>query len=138
MALRATDSDVRDVADLDAAINLLPFMRAASRIVDYVVTQDTAGLLSTGLLKDIETFVAAHFAVCNRDKQYTSKSTGGASGAFQGQYAMRFESTDPGQTAMMLDLTGTLKRLTKPDSGKVQVMWLGKAPSDQINYVDRD
>ena len=138
MALRATDSDIRDVADLDPAINLLPFMRAASRIVDYIVTQDTGGLLSTGLLKDIETYVAAHIVVCNRDKQYTSKSTGGASGAFQGQYGMRFESTDPGQTALMLDLTGTLKRLTKPDSGKVQVMWLGKPPSSQIDYVNRD
>ena len=138
MALRANDSDVRDVADLDATINLLPFMRAANKIVDYVVTQDTGSLLSTGLLKDIETFVAAHFVVCNRDKQYTSKSTGGASGSFQGQYAMRFESTDPGQTAMLLDVTGTLKMLNEARRPRIQVQWLGKPPSEQIDYVDRD
>ena len=138
MALRATDSDVRDAADLDPTINLLVFMRAANKIVDYVVTQDADGLLSTGLLKDIETFVAAHFAVCNRDKQYTSKSTGGASGSFQGQYAMRLESTDPGQTAMLLDVTGTLKQLNEARRPKIRVQWLGKPPSEQIDYVDRD
>jgi len=137
MALRANDSDVRDVADLDPAVNLLPFMRAANRLVTYIVTQDFDGLLSTALLKDVETFLAAHFAVCNRDKQYTSKSTGGASGSFQGQYGMRLESTDPGQTAMLLDVTGTLKRLNMPQSGRVKVQWLGKPPSEQIDYVNR-
>jgi hypothetical protein len=138
MALRAKDTDVRDVADLDSTVNLLPFMRAANRLMDYVVTKDADGLLSTGLQRDIETFLSAHFAVCNRDKQYTSKSTGGASGSFQGQYGMRLESTDPGQTAMLLDLTGTLKQLNEARAPKIQLQWLGKRPSEQTDYVDRD
>jgi len=50
---------------------------------------------------------------------------------------MRLESTDPGQTAMLLDVTGTLKRLNMPQSGRVKVQWLGKPPSEQIDYVNR-
>ena len=138
MALRAKETDVRDVVDLGEEVNLLPFLRTANKLVDYVVTQDTDSLLTTAMCKEIEQYLAAHFAVANRDFQYASKSTGGASGSFTGQFAMRLESTSPGQTAMLLDLTGTLKRLSKVDSGKIQVMWLGKAPSEQTDYVDRD
>jgi hypothetical protein len=138
MALRAKESDVRDVVDLDVTVNLLPFLRAANRLVDYVVTQDADGLLTTGMLRDVETFLAAHFAVHNRDHQYNSKSTGGASGSFTGQFAMRLESTSPGQTAMLLDLTGTLKQLNEARRPQIQVSWLGKRPSEQTNYVDRD
>ena len=139
MALRAKESDVRDVVDIDSTINLLPFLRAANRLVDFVVTKDTSSLLSAGLLRDIETYLAAHFAVHNRDHQYNSKSTGGASGSFTGQFAMRLEGTSPGQTAMLLDVTGTLTALSQQGGyPTVGVSWLGKRPSEQTNYVDRD
>jgi hypothetical protein len=71
------------------------------------------------------------------DKAYQSKSTGGASGTFQGQTGMRLESTDYGQAAMILDVTG---RLASRSQGRTRptVAWGGKPPSEQTDYVDRD
>src|SRR5574343_1674626 len=117
MALRAKESDVRDVVDVDSTVNLLPFLRTANKLVDYVATKDTGSLMSAAHLRELETWLAAHFAVYNRDHQYASKSTGGASGSFTGQFGLGLKGTSPGNTALGMDLTGTLTALN--DQGMV-------------------
>jgi hypothetical protein len=37
-----------------------------------------------------------------------------------------------------LDVTGYLVKMDQPLRPKASAMWLGKTPSDQIDYVDRD
>ena len=51
---------------------------------------------------------------------------------------MGFDATLYGQTAKRLDVTGYLAKLDKPDRPKAGSIWLGKAPSEQTDYEDRD
>lgn len=137
MALRAKEADVRAIADLATDVNLVPFMRTANRLTTVVANNDSEGLLDDGMLQEIEQYLVAHFAVSSRDKQYTTKTTGGASGAFQGQYASRLDSTDFGHHAMMLDLTGFLKRLNAERKPTLQIAWLGKTRHEATDYEAR-
>ena len=135
---RTTSQSVLAVLPLEvpAGTDMTAFITPASLLVDYVATKDTAGILTAAMLTQIETYVAAHL-YARRDPQYQSKTTGKASAVFQGQTGLRLDGTHWGQDAMVLDVTGCLAALNK---GKtvVQGLWLGKAPSDQIDYEDRD
>ncbi|GAF90891.1 unnamed protein product, partial [marine sediment metagenome] len=82
-----------------------------------------------------------HF-YAHADQLYQARSTAGASATFQGQTGMILLSTQYGQTAMLLDVTGLLAKLSKDaeEGGKrkVTAAWLGRRPSAQTAYVDRD
>lgn len=134
MAWRVTEEDVRDIVETDEALSIAPFLNAATALTDYVSAQDSLSLLNSALLVEIEKYLAAHFYAL-RDPQYSEKKTGDASAVFQGKTAMGLDSTHWGQAAKNLDVTGTLATLGKK---KIGVSWLGKAPSDQIDYEDRD
>lgn len=136
MAVRTTEAAVRKLIDTDPNFDVGPFIDAATALTDYVVTQDTASVLTTALLLQIETYLAAHFYE-HLDPQYTEKVTGDAEGKFQGEWGKNFESSKWGQTAMTLDVTGTLAALSK---GRIaaSVIWLGKPVSEQIEYQNRD
>lgn len=136
MAARVTQAEVRDIVSNDGTTDMTPFIAAATAMVDYVVTQDTGNILTTATLKEIERWLAAHFYAAY-DQLYTSKSTDGASGSFQGQFGQRLDSTDFGQRAIVLDFTGTLSTLNK-GKPKASMMWLGLKQSEQTDYVDRD
>jgi hypothetical protein len=69
-------------------------------------------LLSLELLTEIELQLSAHFYSL-RDQRYQSKSTGGASGSFQGQVGEGLASTDYGRNALALDVTGYLARINR-------------------------
>ena len=136
MTARATDTGVRGIIETGPNISTSPFIVTANRLVNWLTeTCDTASVLSADLLAEIETWLAAHF-YAHRDPQYIEKKTADASAAFQGKTAMYLDSTFWGQTAQMLDVTGCLKSINK--GGRVGLVWLGKPPSDQINYADRD
>lgn len=137
MAIRTTVSDVRSVITTDPAIDPYSFIVTASHLVDHVVSQDTDGVLTAAIQKDIETYIAAHLYAL-RDPQYRSKSTGSASASFQGQSGMRLDGTDWGQTAITLDLTGTLAALTEGGPQKVEMHWLGKPESERLSYDERN
>lgn len=85
------------------------FIAAASMVVDYVVTQDVNLLMTSNSLEIVECWLSAHF-YAHSDQLYKSKNTAQASATFQGETAMCFQSTQYGQTAMLLDLTNTLAR----------------------------
>ncbi len=137
---RTSESDVRAIISSDSTLDLSPFIQAASSLTDHVDTCDTAGLLSARQLREIETWLAA-WMYESRDQGYQEKETGDAKAIFQGKTNMYFESNSWGQKALMLDITGCLAGLQEQAVNgrkKVQLLWLGKPKSEQIDYVDRD
>lgn len=126
---RTNPQRVRDLIAVEDDIRLDRYLRMASVLTDQLAADDKDNELDDSALAEIETCLAAHFYQALRDKQYTSKSTGGASGSFQGSYAMVLSSTDPGQTAMLLDSTGYLaarsKQAEQGNRTRVKVHWLG-------------
>ena len=145
MAARTTASAVAAILlgqyDTEGRPDLDPFISTATALVDWLAGKDTDGDLSATMLERIEAFLSAHF-YAHADQLFQSKATGGASGAFQGQTAMWLNSTQYGQTAMVLDVTGNLASQVKAmaDGGKPQASmeWLGKPLGDQQSYADRN
>jgi len=136
MSWRIEEADLQAIVHTDSDLSLVPFIETANALADYVSSKDSKSQLSATLLKQIELYLAAHF-YSHRDQPYASKSTMGASASFQGQWGKGLESTRWGQTAMMLDVSGTLAAIAM-GGGIATVEWLGKPPSEQIDYIDRD
>ena len=137
MAWRAKESEVRELLDgVKATDALAPFITTANALTNKVVEEDAGGVLNDALATEIEKYRAAHFAE-HKYQQYASESTGGASATFQGQFGQGLSSSKHGQTAMILDITGFLSDL---DEGvtEIELEWLGKPPSEQIDYSQRD
>ncbi len=137
MAWRTTREAVRAIIETDSNVNVDVFIDTANTLVTYVVTKDTASVLTTALLIKIEEYLAAHFYAL-KDPQYEQKKTDKASATFQGKTAMGFDSTWWGQTAKRLDVSGTLAILDKEPRAKASLSWLGLPPSEQTDLVDRD
>lgn len=134
--------------DVATAPSLVPFIETASLIVDRVAdcAIDKEKTLTTAELERIEAWLAAHY-YSQSDRNYISRSTEGASGAFAGQTGMHLQSTLYGQTAVNLDYSGCLadlqaaSTLTPTPVNVVQATsfaWLGKPRSSQIDYDQRD
>ena len=136
MAVRVTEPEVAALIETDSTLSLAPFIATATALTDYVSSKDSNGLLTTALLLEIEKYLAAHFYE-HRDSQYIEKKTGDASAVFQGEFGMRLDSSKWGQTALMLDVSGTLAALNKNRS-KAKGSWVGKKASEATDYADRD
>ena len=126
---RTSETNVRQIIDTDSTLTVEPFIRAASRIVDKLAScaSERNETLTSGQLQDIETWLAAYL-YAHRDPQYTSKSTLSASGSFK--------TLDYLETAKMLDTSGCLDELLS--NQRASMVWLGKEPSSQTDYSDRD
>ena len=126
-----------DDSDYDGESSLQPFIDTANVIVTRVAACATAkGItLSSAELELIERWLAAHFYKCS-DQAFSSESTGGASGSYQGQTGMYLEGTKYGQTAINLDYSGCLLAISK--GMRAGASWLGKVPSERIPYEQRD
>ena len=141
---RTSDSLVGEIIttgldDLGNKIPLAGFIQAANVLTSRVVNCASAkGVpLTAEEARVLETLLAAHF-YAHRDQLYTSKSTMDASASFQGQFGMGLKSTQYGQTALSLDPSGCLSAIDARIGVRPTLTWLGKAPSEQIDYVDRD
>ena len=125
------DYDTEDEPSLD------PFIDTATAIVDRVedcaVAKDRT--LTDAELELIERWLAAHLYAMS-DQTYASKSTAGASASFHGQTGMHLEATKYGQTALTVDYSGCLSAISKRQVARL--VWLGKPPSEQLPYTDRD
>lgn len=133
MAIRTTADLVDDIVEVDATVSLTPFIRAANLIVDRVEACAIAkgDPLTADELTEIETWLAAHFYSV-RDPRYTSKSTLRASGAFQLDSSYL-------DVAKMLDHSGCLDAIAAEGGAlTARMLWLGRPPSGQTNYEDRD
>jgi hypothetical protein len=144
MAIRTTADNVKAILvnhyDLSNSPDLTAFIATANVLTDQVDACDTNNSLDATELELIERYLAAHF-YAHSDQIAQSKTTGDASTSFQGTTGKGLDSTQYGQTAMLLDETGCLTRKnTQMIEGKKRatVTWMGKAKSAQTNYVDRD
>lgn len=133
MAWRVTEREVRLVVETDDDTLVAPFIDIANALVDDLESEDANSSLSAAMLKQIEILLSAHF-YSHLDQPYIAKSTGGASGSFQGQFGMGLDSTRWGQSAKRLDKTGYLAQLDKGRS-KVGGRWLGKASTNWEGYT---
>ena len=120
--------------DWDGSTNLNPYIDSANAITSRVATcASTRGLsLSSAELELVERWLAAHMYTAS-DPVYQSKSTEGASASFvRGK-----EEPEPYKArAMTLDYSGCLNAILNRKFAHAS--WLGKAPSEQIPYEDRD
>lgn len=138
---RTTTAAVKDLLlqDYDSVNepSLAGFIETASSFIDDVVECATRkGLtLDTTKRELLERWVAAHLYGMS-DQPYKGRSTLRASGQFQGETGMYFEATKYGQVAVSLDSSGCLNNLGKQN--RVRAFWMGKRPSAQTDYVDRD
>jgi hypothetical protein len=144
MAIRTTADNVKAILvnhyDLSNSPDLTAFIATANVLTDQVDACDTNNSLDATELELIERYLAAHF-YAHSDQIAKSRTTGDASISFQGTTGKGLDSTQYGQTAMLLDETGCLTRKnTQMIEGKKRatVTWMGKAKSAQTNYVDRD
>jgi len=108
---RVTDEEVRALvatsADLDTCD---PFIRVAGNLVD---TQLVGVITNTEILRDIELFLAAHFTTLVVERGALIRSSlGDSAETYQDLYNEGLGSTRFGQTAMILDTTGTLRAAT--------------------------
>ena len=132
MAARTTEEEVQSVVEVDPDIDLLLFIDAASILVDKVAecAIERGHTLSDSQLRHIETYLAAHFYT-GRDPRYKSKQTERARASYFGKDDQYLDM------AKLLDTSGCLDQLGR-EQHYMEFAWLGKVPSEQIDYVDRD
>ena len=114
----------------DGSTSLDSYIETATDVVTQVNTcATTKGVtLTSTTLELIERWLSAHYYTI-MDPLYKSKSTLKASGSFNDRsYA---------DVAKQLDSSGCLTAILEGNN-RAQVVWLGKPPSSQINYADRD
>jgi hypothetical protein len=106
MPQRVSDADVKAI--FPTAMNTQPFITTASVYVDtYLAGTGTP----EGVLREIELYLAAHFACC-ADPRATDIGDGDTRVRLQrGQDGTGLASTQYGQAALALDGTGTLRAL---------------------------
>jgi hypothetical protein len=111
---RTTTAEVKEIivtslTDLDMFI--LP--------ANLLVTEKLVGLgLSDETLEEIERWLAAHFLAVSKERQATKKRIGETEETYYWSKEGGLDSTTYGQTAKLLDTTGTLSR----DLGKPSVI----------------
>jgi hypothetical protein len=138
VAARTTPEAVKEILlrhyDTVNEPSLQAFIDSAASLVDYVVSQDADSILSKETQELTERWLAAH-GYAHADQLYSQKQTGRASSTFQGKTGMHLQSTQYGQMAMMLDVTGTLVRLNndaaKGGKSSAGLIWLGSDHSLQ-------
>jgi hypothetical protein len=128
--------------------DLTPYIATASMTVDqavkisqgkggaYIISDPPAPNQVGSQAELLERWLSAHF-YCMMDPNYKSKSTAGASATFQRpQDGKGLESTSYGQMAVAMDYSGALKNLTNKE--RARAIWLGKPPSQQVPYCQRN
>ena len=136
VAPRVTPEDVRAIVETDEGTALDSFISTANALTDFLASKDVDGVIPAVLLAEIERYLAAHYYSL-LDPLYRSKSTGGASGTFQGTDGMGLNSTHYGQNAIALDPTGRLLSLSK-GSPVAKVAWLGTPARNARTYATRE
>jgi len=121
----------------DGSTSVTPYIQTASSVVDRVATcaAKKGYPLSTSELELIERWLSGYY-YCKNDPLYMSKSTAGASASFQRKVGDGFDANEFGQVAVNLDISGCLSAIGKRQFASLA--WLGKPPSEQIPFDQRD
>lgn len=127
----AGDYNLRSRPDLGV------FVSSASAVMGRVVTcAARKGItLAADELELVERWLAAHLYAMV-DQTYASKNTQSAGGSFHGQTGLNLDGTKYGQNARMLDYSGCLSAIAS--RAVAGGFWLGKPPSAQVDYEDRN
>lgn len=127
---RTTEEDMRLVIETDANFNIAPFIEVANTLTDKIEACAIARgeTLTEDQLRHIENYLAAYFYT-GREPRMSRKQTERASASFM--------QPDFLEMAKLLDTSGCLDMLMR-EQHYADVTWLGKPPSTQIDYVDRD
>ena len=132
MAQRTTEGAVRKLlaGNWDGCTGLQQFIDSATPTIDRVATcaTDKGITLTATELELIERWYAAHLYT-QVDPLYQSRSTGRGSGSF-----MPHGYKDG---AIAADPSGCLAAILAGKK-RANAVWLGKPPSEQTAYVDRD
>lgn len=133
---RTTALKVRAIlgSDHDGQTLLTPYIETAAAITTRVAACATRkGLsLSSAELELIERWLAA-WSYTKSDPVYQSKTTAEASATF---VRGKVEPEPYKDMALSLDTSGCLNAILNRQ--RASVHWLGKPPSEQIDYEDRD
>lgn len=110
IAGRVTAENVRDVIDTKLGNTEIDLAIATA----HILTDDEIapkGVLSEERLQLVELYLSAHF-VTLRDRRVASQNlSDGSTLSFEGKTGLYLTSSHYGQTAILLDSTGTLKTL---------------------------
>lgn len=117
---RTTSELVGGIIEVDDSISLEPFIATATSLVDRIATPSE---LSASDLELVERWLSAHFYAM-RDPRPTSEKAGPVAEDYQSAVALGLNASHYGQQAMLLDTSGTLRRLSRGIS-KAKVTWLG-------------
>ena len=117
--------------------SLTPFIDSATVVIDRVDACATAKgwALTAAELELLERWLAAHM-YCMSDQQLMSKNTLAAGATFRAQGGLNLNGSTYGQTAVALDPSGCLAAIGLRKTAGME--WLGKPPSEQTAYEDRD
>jgi hypothetical protein len=108
---RVTDAEVKKI--LDTSIDTTPFIATATLLVDEELA--TSGM-SEARLAQVELYLAAHFA-CAKDPRVTQEKVGDGSNTYQvTKGGIGLNATAYGEQATMLDTSGRLADLVKPQA----------------------
>lgn len=109
--------------------SLIPYIKSAQDTVLRMVQCATAKghTFTSSELSNIAMWLAAYYYTIN-DPIYKAKTTGDASATYFDRSYL--------DAAKMLDTSGCLNSIVT--NNRASMTWLGKPPSQQINYVDRD
>ncbi len=108
MANRTTAADVKAIIDtqLDTT-GVEVFIGSANLIVDTALGSTD---LSADLLTEVEKWLSAHLIAITKTRQAESKKVGEATDKY-GRLGMNLNSTTYGQTAQVLDISGSLAKM---------------------------
>lgn len=108
---RVTTSEVLEIMDTTLTeTQLTPYVISAN----VFVTETLSGTsLSDDMLKEIERWLAAHFAAMTKERQSKKEEAGGASIEWGVKFGSELEATTYGQIALSLDSSKTLINLQK-------------------------
>lgn len=129
---RTTAIQVGSIIEVDASIDLTPFISLANELVTERCAD--AGY-SDDRLELIERWLSAHFYT-NRDPRATQEKAGPVQETFQSKVDLGLFTSHYGQTAMMLDTAGGLAALNEeivnPRRARaIGVTWLGTDPCEE-------
>ena len=135
MAVRTSSAAVGGIIEVDATIDLTPFIETASALVDDIAAGDTNSVLTDTRLELIERWLSAHFYAI-RDPRTSRERADRIELTYQTKVDLNLSVTHYGQQAMILDSTGQLKLLSDGKRRTVTLTWLGD--DDDIGRVTDD
>jgi len=135
--VRTTDTEVKEIIEIDDSIDLTPFIAAANALVTLCCTGDAVKTAyTTEHLTLIETWLSAHMYTI-RDPRTETEKAGSVAAKYQSKVDLGFDTSHYGQTAMRLDNQGGLSKLNEQAKKgivqKIGVTYLGTEPDSVIN-----